>query len=143
MDRATFAQRVAGILVAILGAAGLVTAQGGGACQTTPGKCQGAVAIAWAPHLIVGLACQQNCTPQCGYGTSSDGFQYCHCVADGDFNGNGIVDSVLCNVGWQVEPGGGVLTRCVTDAIACTAPLECKIDIAVAGGVTTIRCCCK
>lgn len=143
-------QKLCGIGLMVLSLCSLVSAQGDNPCKSIPGRCAGIVTVTWLPGLpmIVGLACIQNCpTVQCSYLQDNSGKSYCACPTDPDANQDGFIDTVLCNVGWTLEPGVGVITSCVV-SVGCAASEQCTLDVAgpvpFLGGVqTSIRCCCK
>jgi len=143
--RIRIAQRLAGLALAALGVAGVAWADGA-PCQGTPGACQGVLSIFWGPSVVPMFGCTENCgggATACAQTTDNAGNAYCYCPSDLDANHDGFVDSVLCSLGWQWEPGVGVTTQCVT-VIGC-APLHCLQDRQTTpnGMLTVVICCCK
>jgi len=145
--RLRLVQRLTGVCLILLSSASLTFAQGGGACKALPGSCQGTFQVIWTNPPVAGLLCLQNCPGQaCAYATDPGGNVYCVCPAHQDANQDGFIDSVLCNVGWQAEPGGGFVTQCVT-VIGCPAGTQCMQHVVGPGGgppaTTYVQCCCK
>jgi len=151
MKLGTLIQRLAGIALIVLGASGIAEAQAAPCTQV--GNCMMRLTVYFTPlHGGVIHVCASNpafpcAAPGCQLWTDPLGYQTCHCPTDGDADGDGYIDTLLCNIGWQLEPGPAVVTRCVFPLCpqqqqVCTPKLT-PIQAPPGTTATDALCCCQ